>query len=623
MPRQRTTTNLSHDGTKRAGTGAMLFSLFGLLLTPLVLFYASQVVWLKGLWAPVPWMLTHIKAVGLFWAVYLLPELTLYGLFRRLYPANFVQISVLMGVAVSSRYKMDVIGAPFQLSDFGMAGQLGDLTGYAGSRMIPSGSMLAGIAIAVFLTKIIHKQETWHPPAEPAMAVCGVCLALTVASFGASGPLQRAAAALDEGCGDVVERVDQVGPVLSLYTAWSQRQAVAAESFGADLDEMLTTFREDSSTDRTASLEEVPDIIWITSESFFDITRLPGLTFTDDPLPVFHALAETCTDGRMLSNTYGGGTGNVEMEFFTGLSANFLREGDTMTTLPEGTYAGLPTTVRALKQAGYATTALHSYDATLYRRDVNYPLIGFDTVAFRDDFLTPVELRGTYPSDECFANEVIARYEARDPSKPFFLHGMTMENHQAYTAGKYPTASDYPAQSSLASEADLAIVDALVMGLHDADASLGQLVDYFSQVDRPVLLVFVGDHLPSLNFSDGISMYTHLGITPSESASDWTVEELMEILSTNYLVWSNYETEAAPDRLESCTQLGMRILSRAGVPMSAWFRYLEQDVAPTMLFARGKLFVDGEGNGSYGVPEEAQTVYDTYAALERGLLYGG
>lgn len=618
MPRQRTTTATP----TKSSTGAMLFSLFGLFLTPLILLYASQVVWLKGLWAPVPWMLTHTKAVGLFWIVYLLPELTLYGLFRRLYPANYVQICVLMGVAVSSRYKMDIIGAPFQLSDFGMAGQLGDLTGYAGSRMIPSASMLAGIAIAVFLAKIIHKQDTWRPPAAPAMAVCGVCLALTVASFGATGPLQRAAVALDEECGDLVERVDQVGPILSLYTAWSHRQAVDAETFGEDLDAMLTTFREDAFTAHTVGLEEVPDIIWITSESFFDITRMPDLTFADDPLPVFHRLAETCTDGRMLSNTYGGGTGNVEMEFFTGLSANFLREGDTMTTLPEQTYAGLPTTVRALSQAGYATTALHSYDATLYRRDVNYPLIGFDTVAFRDDFLTPVVQKGTYPSDECFANEVIARYEARDTAKPFFLHGMTMENHQAYTAGKYPTASDYPAQSSRASAADLAIVDALVMGLHDADASLGQLVDYFSQVDRPVLLVFMGDHLPSLNFADGISMYTHLGVTPTESASDWSVEELMEILSTNYLVWSNYETEAAPDRLESCTQLGMRILSRAGVPMSAWFRYLEQDVAPTMLFARGKLFVDGAGNGSYGVPEEAQTVYDGYAALERGLVYG-
>ena len=167
-----------------------------------------------------------------------------------------------------------------------------------------------------------------------------------------------------------------------------------------------------------AASEGTPDIIFITSESFFDVTRLPGITFEEDPLPNFHRLAEASTNGWCLSNNYGNGTGNVEMEMFTGLSSSLLREGDTLTTLDEGVYAQLPTTVRQLKQAGYATEFVHAHTNELYNRVTTHPAIGFDTVDFLEDFLTQGEACGPYLYDLSFAQELIARYDTRDPTRP-------------------------------------------------------------------------------------------------------------------------------------------------------------------------------------------------------------
>ena len=48
----------------------LAFSLAGLALAPVVTLYATQVVWLESLWAPLPWMATHGKAVGLFWLLF-------------------------------------------------------------------------------------------------------------------------------------------------------------------------------------------------------------------------------------------------------------------------------------------------------------------------------------------------------------------------------------------------------------------------------------------------------------------------------------------------------------------------------------------------------------------------
>ena len=309
------------------------------------------------------------------------------------------------------------------------------------------------------------------------------------------------------------------------------------------------------------------------------------------------------------------------MEMFTGLTSSLLKEGDTLNTLHTAVYQDLPTTVRLLQKAGYATTALHAHTSELYNRETIYPAIGFDTVAFLDDFLTPVEIAGKYASDDSFARELIARYEARDPSQPVFLYGMSMENHQTYTPEKYGQPSGFPAQCDKLSQEDLAILDALVMGLHHADASLGLLTDYFSQVDRPVMLVFVGDHLPSLNLSDGVSLYTHLGYSPTEEAADWDPETLENILSTDYLIWTNYEAQAAPDRMESCTFLGLHTLQRAGIPLNQYFSWLDREVASHMLLSRRTLFVDQDGKGTYSPSQEDQAILEQYTAVERNLLY--
>ena len=90
----------------------LVFLLGSLLLAPLVTLYATQAVWLQSLWAPLPWMASHGGATVLFWVLFSSLSLTLYGFFRRLFPAYLPEVAVFMGVAVTSRYKLDINGAP-------------------------------------------------------------------------------------------------------------------------------------------------------------------------------------------------------------------------------------------------------------------------------------------------------------------------------------------------------------------------------------------------------------------------------------------------------------------------------------------------------------------------------
>lgn len=597
-----------------------LFLLGSILFSPLLLLYATQVIWLQNLGTAFSWMLSHGQAVLLFWVLCSTLSLTIYGFTRRMVFAYLPQAVVFVALALISYYKFAINGAPLQLSDFTFIGNMGDIAAYAGAQLAPTLVTICAVLLVIALLVLLWRTERWRPTATSGFILGSLCM-VTFFSALYPGILQASAIQLEQGCYDQEERNEQLGVVLGLYSAWSQRLNMENATDNETVSELTNGFRGEALAPAGTTTAAAPDIIFVTSESFFDVTRLPGLTFEQDPLPVFHALSETCTNGRFLSNTYGGGTGNVEMEMFTGLTASCLKEGDALSTLPPETYEQLPTTVRLLKQQGYQTTALHPHTDALYNRRTNYPRIGFDEVLFVEDFMTTPLISGEYISDLSFAEEIIARYESRDPSAPSFIYGMSMENHQSYTPEKYGVSSGFPAQSDKLSGEDLAILDSLVMGLHGADASLGRLVQYFSQVDRPVLLVFVGDHLPSLNLSDGASIYTHLGISPSEEASDWDAQTLFEILTTDYLIWSNYETAPQTDRTESCTMLGLRTLERAGLPLNGYFAWLKESVSPYLLFSRNKLFVGADGTPSYEVPMLSQAVLETYTAVERNLLY--
>lgn len=356
----------------------LVFLLGSLLLAPLVTLYATQAVWLQSLWAPLPWMASHGGATVLFWVLFSSLSLTLYGFFRRLFPAYLPEVAVFMGVAVTSRYKLDINGAPLQLSDFAFVGNLGDITGYAASQLIPTLTTLLAIGVAAVLTETLRRKETWRPSLTQGFVLGSLCLTLFLSAL-YPGALQSAALRLDQNSPDQETRNERMGVVLGLYTAWAQRLQVETGTADPETTRLVDQLRADAMGPGTPAPAAAPDIIFVTSESFFDVTRLPGLTFSQDPLPNFHRLSETCTNGPFLSNTYGGGTGHVEMEMFTGLTSSLLKEGDTLNTLHTAVYQDLPTTVRLLQKAGYATTALHAHTSELYNRETIYPAIGFDT----------------------------------------------------------------------------------------------------------------------------------------------------------------------------------------------------------------------------------------------------
>lgn len=371
---------------------------------------------------------------------------------------------------------------------------------------------------------------------------------------------------------------------------------------------------------------EQPSVILILSESFFDVSRLEGYECSKkDITPAYHRLAEDHTSGRFYSNTYAGGTGNAEIEILTGLSSYFLKEGDSLTTLPEETYSRIPSISRVLSENGYRNIFLHAHTSALYNREVIYRSLGYDEILFSDSFPEDAKRRGGFLSDQAFAEKIISLYEEnmeRNPDQPIFLSAVSMENHQPYDENKFAVLNDFKVTGDKLSEKNREILNVYMNGLADADASLEMLTDYFSDADRPVMLIFYGDHLPNLGSGDGTLVYSDLGYVPSQYSSDWSGQSMLNILTTDYLIWTNYEEESAPDRNTSTSLLGLDILTRLDLPLTGYYQWIEENVRPDMTAIYSRVYVDGKNRVYDIIPEEKQYSMDRYSAVIYDIIYG-
>ena len=594
-----------------------------LLFSPLVVLWACQSISLQSFGEALGWLPAHLPATGITWLLLLLVAAPLTALTRLSGLSLLLSALLPVGLTVVSHYKALINGEPLVLSDLSLAGELGQVAGFAADRIslsLPTGVALGCIALCVLaLTMLDILSLRGHTAA---------CLSLRLRLITAGGSLLTLLLVLLalRPYGEAQYKLYPVqgerdlacGVPLSLLCAWYGSQAQASEEYGPQRMAHILEEMEAALAQQPVG-EEQPHIIFVMNESFFDITRLPGLTFSQDPLSNYHRLQEQSTYGRFFTITCSGGTGWVEMETFTGVAMEELAGGVANTDLEAGMYEAMPSYVRILQNDGYRTIAFHANDNTLYNRDKNYPHLGFDQVLFYEPFLEGATFSGGYFDDDSTANVLISLFEEYR-SQPVFLYAMTMQNHQPYYAGRYETER-LEVSSPLLSDADLEMVTSYVSGLYDADQMLGKLVDYFSQVDEPVILIFAGDHIPSLSSGEGETVYSKLGVVPTATSAGWSVEDFWEMLATDYLIWSN-DSPGQGEQPNSTTMMGATILELAQVPSSPFFAWLAQARRDTMVFHDRILTVGPDGQIASSDDPDIAAFRSAYQDVIYDLLYG-
>ncbi|MBW3091159.1 LTA synthase family protein [Bifidobacterium miconisargentati] len=323
---------------------------------------------------------------------------------------------------------------------------------------------------------------------------------------------------------------------LMYHKAMDQPEGYSKETMEA-LAKRYTTEANAINQTRSADMTD-STVIMMLSESYSDPTRVPGVTFTEDPMPNIRALKGTTTSGLMLSPGYGGGTANIEYQSLTGLSlVNFNPSLAVpyQQLVPSQKWA--PTFNQIWNDAYGAESgsqAIHPYYKRMYLRDTNYKKFGFSKFWTLEEpnVVTHQDTLGTSPyvSDASTYQNILDMLN-KSKKNPQFLQIVTMQNHMPYTDW-YPDNQFFSTDTSGLPDSERYLIDTYAKGVSITDQETADFLDKLNQIDKPITVIFYGDHLP--------------GIYPTADSDSNNAVTLHE---TDYFIWSNQASSSAGVKL--------------------------------------------------------------------------
>ena len=349
------------------------------------------------------------------------------------------------------------------------------------------------------------------------------------------------------------------------------------------------------------------NVIVIMNESLSDLSVLPGVESNMDAMPFLRSLTENTVKGYAYSSVFGGTTANSEYEFLTGNTTAFLPAG----TVPYQMYVspGDPSLVGQMEALGYTTIAAHPYRSSGWNRPTVYADYGFDEVYFESDFQDRAYMRGDertgYVTDRCDYENLIRWYEEKEEGQPLFLFNVTMQNHSAYQMAW----TNLPKEVWLTGELEnrFQTVNQYLSLVYQSDQAFGDLIDYFSQVEEPTMILLFGDHQPQV----ATNFYTDvLGTNP-----DTATAQKKQMVP--FVLWANYDIPEAQGVELSLNYLSALLMDTANLPMTGYQKFLSQlwETAPVINTVG---IGDAQGNW-YGenaaLPEELDGAIEDYKVL--------
>ena len=486
---------------------------------------AQTLAWISG--HPTQFIVSYAVLFGLINIFYVLP--------RKIYGALGVLVAALFAVAgFISHQKLILRGEPLLPWDFRIGKEALNIS-QSVELLNPMPSVLilmAGVLVVVVLVGFrLLPREDYRFPQKLSTSLLSLALFLTLVQ---PTSLQNAFS-LNVYEWNQKAHYEENGMVLGFLL---NMKCLSVPEPGCYQEDTIEDIIYQSSPAYAVNPDFSPNIIMVMSEAFWDPTVMDEVTFSEDPLPYFHSLQQSCTTGVMLAPVYGGGTANTEFEILTGLSTQFLPQG----VIPYVQYVHKPLEAlpAILTKQGYEATAIHTYDDWFYRRNSVYQDLGFDRFISKNAFIKP-EYYGSYIRDTELSQRIL--HVLGQTAKPDFIFAVSMQAHGPYS-------SEENLDSAIKVSGDLkketrAVLENYTNIIFDVDKSLEILIEELKLIDEPTLVVFFGDHLPMLG--NNFDVYKEANYMQNE----YSYTDYLNKYSVPILVWDNFAMAREDLRLSS------------------------------------------------------------------------
>ncbi|MDM8220665.1 LTA synthase family protein [Limosilactobacillus mucosae] len=456
--------------------------------------------------------------------LYVLIAKTMQALFNRYWVALGTTTAVVVIMIVANRIKIAARDEPILPSEVRMVQAYGSLF-----KMVKGWIWVVAAIVVLLLVIVVVRLEKRYPVAKIKLPAKIGWLVVTVMAFGSSlfwNDQGSAVNAVMTGMGDQAMFYNQLtgarinGPLIQFMNNLDVK--VMNEPSGYSKAKMAVIGKRYQKEARRINQTRKNDlakqnIIFNLSESFSDPRRVPGIKLAHDPMPNIERLKKNNTSGLMISSGYGGGTANMEYMTLTGLAlCNFSP------TLPTPYTQLVPFQNQAwsINQLFKTSVAIHPYVGVFYSRIAVYQKFGFDRFMYLGSKYSIKHQskigRSQYLSDATSYTNTLD--QLKRGGNGLFVNLVTMQNHFPYNQHYYDGADYYHASAKNGTSTDQ--VEQFAMGVHYTDQAVAKFIKQIDRLNKPVTVVFYGDHLP--------------GIYQNDMAKDG-----LKMHETDYFIYSN------------------------------------------------------------------------------------
>ena len=305
-------------------------------------------------------------------------------------------------------------------------------------------------------------------------------------------------------------------------------------------------------TATSRSSDELPNIIVVQLESYFDVANAEFFTTSEDACPNLHNLYQNYSNGYFKVPSVGAGTANTEFEVLTGMNLRYFGPGE----YPYKTYSKKHPTesaATALASLGYGTHALHDNTGNFYSRANVFNNMGFDTFTSKEFMNVLQTTENGWAKDEILTQHIM---EAMDTTKQEdFVFTVSVQGH-----GNYPETQviENPKikVEGIEDEALKNKWEYYVNQVYEMDQFVGDLIKAVEERNEPSVVAFYGDHLPTM------------GLKAEDLKSRY-------LYNTNYVIWDNIGLQK-DDKNIPAYQLMSEVLNRLDIHSGTVFNYHQQ-----------------------------------------------
>lgn len=305
--------------------------------------------------------------------------------------------------------------------------------------------------------------------------------------------------------------------------------------------------------------ETTPSIVVVMNETFSDLSVLGDFGVGYAGPTAYNSVSDALLRGSLSVSVLGGGTCNSEFEFLTGASLAYIGNGKYPYMLYD--LSGASSLAKQLSALGYDTTAIHPNLATNWNRQHVYQQLGFDQFLDIDSFESAETFHSGVTDAETY-DKVLEVLRGSD--EPQFVFDVTMQNHSGYLQDNIPedqrTNYDFPGYDPSFSKQ----LNEYLSCIEASDRDLAEFVAELSELDRPVVLLFFGDHQPDIS-----TVLNDVFFTGEDDITHNT-----RIYQTTYLVWANYDVagndQASQWEPSTIPYLAAQLLESVGAPLTEY-----------------------------------------------------